>query len=65
MSNLNDWRSNGRRRLEGRRRNPPWVGVLLLAMVMFLGSIGLTITVAFFLDQRITAIEQLLDIREK
>ena len=65
MPDLNDWRMNGRRRLEGRRRTPPWVGVLLLASAMFLAAIGLTITVAFVLDQRIAAIEQLLDIREK
>ncbi len=65
MPDLNDWRLNGRRRLEGRRRTPPWVGVLVLAMVMYLASIALTFTVAFFLDQRIVAIEQLLDIREK
>ena len=65
MPNLNDWRLNGRRRLEGRRHTPPWVVVLTLATVMFLASIGLTITVTFFLDQRLTAIEQLLDLREK
>ena len=61
MPDLNDWRMDGRRQLEGRRRTPPSVGVL----VLFLASIGLTIAVAFSLNQRITAIEQLLDIREK
>ena len=65
MSDLNDWHMDGRRQLEGRRRTPPSVGVLVLAMVLFLASIGLTIAVAFSLGQRITAIEQLLDIREK
>lgn len=68
MLNLHDLRMNGRRRrrLEDRRRTtPPWVMLLLVATVMFLASIGLTITVAFVLEHRITAIEQFLDIREE
>ena len=65
MPNLIDWRMNVRHRLEGGRSTPPWVVVLAVASVMLVASIGLTITVAFSLNQRITAIEQLLDIREK
>ena len=61
---MNGWR---RRRLEDRRRTtPPWVVLLLMvALGMFLVSIGLSITVAFGLDHRITAIELFLDIREE
>ena len=68
MPNLHDLRINGwrRRRFEDRRRTtPPWVVVLLVAMMMFLAGIGLTITVAFGLDHRITTIELFLDIREE
>ena len=49
-------RMNGRHRPEGRRRSAPWV-LLLVATAMFLASIGLTIVVAFTLDNRIAAVE--------
>ena len=52
---LHNLRMNGHRRPEGRRRSAPWV--LVVAMVMFLASIGLTLVVAFTLDNRIAAVE--------
>ena len=57
-------RMNGRSRRENGRRTPPWIGVLILASVMFLASIGLTITVAFILQDRIAAVEIFLELRE-
>ena len=55
-SGLHNLRMNGgRRRPEGRRRSAPWV--LVLALVMFLASIGFTLVVAFTLEHRIAAVE--------
>ena len=55
-------RMNGRSRRENGRRTPPWIGVLILASVMFLASIGLTITVALILENRIAAVETFLEL---
>ena len=52
-SGLHNLRMNGRHRPEGRRRTAPWAVVLLL----FLASIGLTVVVAFTLENRIAAVE--------
>ena len=58
-------RANARRRLGGRRRTAPGMVLLLLAAVLFLASIGLTLTVAFSLEHRIAAIETFLGIDEQ
>ena len=55
-------RMNGRSRRENRRQTSPWIGVLILASVMFLASIGLTIMVAFILENRIAAVETFLEL---
>ena len=66
MTGLRDWRMRGRRRLEGRRRrSPPGLLLLLLAAVLFLASIGFTLTVAFSIEHRIAAIETFLGIDEQ
>ena len=57
-SGLHNLRTNGRRRLAGRRRTAPWV--LVVATLMFLASIGLTLVVAFTHENRIAGIEALL-----
>ena len=48
---------NGHRRAAGRRRSATWAVVLLVATLLFLASIGLTLVVAFTLDNRIAAVE--------
>ena len=62
---LRAFRAHGRRRLAGRRRTAPGIVVLVGASVLFLASIGLTLTVAFSLEHRIAAIEAVLGIREE
>ncbi|MDE2769512.1 MAG: hypothetical protein OXI70_15630 [Chloroflexota bacterium] len=64
MPSFHDMRMHGRRRRENGRRTPPWIGVLILASVMFVASIGLTITVALILENRIAAVETFLEFRE-
>ncbi|MDE0362314.1 MAG: hypothetical protein OXI74_14185 [Rhodospirillaceae bacterium] len=63
MPSIHDMRMNGSRRESG-RRTPPWIMVLILALVMFLASIALTITVALILENRIATIESFLRFRE-
>ena len=52
-----------RNRLENRRRTSPWI--LVVALAMFLTSIGLTVTVGFLLESRISAIEKSLGLAEE
>ena len=56
-------RMRSRRKLVNRRRTSPWL--LVLALTLFLVSIGLILVVGFMLGSRITTVEESLGLREE